>query len=90
MVPCWMPGSTSASVIATGEASIRRISSSWNGEASTRSFMPLRSASLLDLLLGDMIDDGPIGAKPMPSRPLASPEAEHRLLHRRIESTFTI
>src|ERR1700736_1510293 len=41
IAPCWRPGSTSASVIATGDASMRLIISSWNCEASTRIFMPL-------------------------------------------------
>jgi len=44
IAPCCSAGITSPSDIATGEAPMRLIISSWNCDASTRIFMPSNSA----------------------------------------------
>ena len=72
MAPCWMAGSTSPSVIATGVAPSRLSASNWKSDAKMRSFLPLKS-SRRRIPFFEMTWDGVAMNRPAPCRPLLAP-----------------
>jgi len=74
-VPCCNAGSTSPSESGTPVAPIRVICSVWNAEARTRSFLPLKSASVrVGARMANPV--GPVRKKARAIRPLAEADRE--------------